>query len=84
MKKLPIGIQNRREIGEEEYFYVGKAPFEKQFAEGDKYCFLSRPRPVGKSLFLGTMKEAFSNNKRLFTGLYLEENEDWKKKYSVL
>jgi len=37
--------------------------------ENGGYYFLSRPRRFGKSLFLDTLKEAFSGNKELFKGL---------------
>lgn len=84
MKKLPIGIQNLREIREGGYYYVDKSPFVKELADGGKYYFLSRPRRFGKSLFLDTLKEAFSGNKKLFMGLFLEKNWDWPKKYPVI
>jgi hypothetical protein len=49
-----------------------------------KYYFLSRPRRFGKSLYLDTLAEAFSSNKKLFTGLDLYDKWDWSKKYPVL
>ncbi|WP_237698643.1 MULTISPECIES: ATP-binding protein [unclassified Hydrogenobaculum] len=49
-----------------------------------KYYFLSRPRRFGKSLFLDTLKEAFSGNKELFKGLYLYDNWDWEKRYPII
>ncbi|WP_297890106.1 AAA family ATPase, partial [Sulfurihydrogenibium sp.] len=84
MKKLPIGIQNLKEIVTEGYYYVDKTPFVKKLQEKGKYFFLSRPRRFGKSLFLDTLKEAFSGNKELFKGLYLYDNWDWDKKYPVI
>ncbi len=73
MKKLPIGIQNLKEIITEGYYYLDKTHFVKKLQEIGKYFFLSRPRRFGKSLFLDTLKEAFSGNKDLFKGLYLIE-----------
>jgi Holliday junction resolvase-like predicted endonuclease len=84
MKKLPIGIQNLKEIITEGYYYVDKTHFVKKLQEKGKYFFLSRPRRFGKSLFLDTLKEAFSGNKDLFKGLYLYDNWDWSKKYPVI
>jgi len=83
MKKLPIGIQTLSKIIEENYYYVDKTAFVKKL-EGGGYYFLSRPRRFGKSLFLDTLKEAFSGNKELFKGLYLYDNWDWSKKYPVV
>jgi Protein of unknown function (DUF1703)./Predicted AAA-ATPase. len=57
--------------------------FVKKLEEGG-YYFLSRPRRFGKSLFLDTLKEAFSGNKELFKGLYLYDNWDWEKRYPII
>ncbi len=84
MRKLPIGIQNFKELRTENYYYVDKTQFVKQLVEGGKYYFLSRPRRFGKSLFLDTLKQAFLGNKLLFEGLYLEKNWDWNRKYPVI
>ena len=84
MRKLPIGIQNFKELRTENYYYVDKTLFVKQLLEGGKYYFLSRPRRFGKSLFLDTLKQAFLGNKPLFEGLYLEKNWDWNIKYPVI
>lgn len=84
MKKLPIGIQSFKEIRWENYYYVDKTQFVKKLSETGKYFFLSRPRRFGKSLFLDTLKEAFSGNRELFKGLYLYDKWDWDKKYPVI
>jgi len=84
MKKLPIGIQSFEEIRTENYYYVDKTPFVKKLVDEGKYYFLSRPRRFGKSLFLDTLKQAFLGKKELFTGLYLENNWDWGKRYPVV
>jgi len=82
MKYLPIGIQTFKDIIEGGFYYVDKTHFIPKLTS--KYYFLSRPRRFGKSLFLDTLKEAFSGNKELFKGLYLYDNWDWNKKYPVL
>ncbi len=66
MKKLPIGIQNFREIREENYCYVDKTSYIEKLILSGKYYFLSRPRRFGKSLLVDTIKELFSGSKSLF------------------
>ncbi|ACG57644.1 protein of unknown function DUF1703 [Hydrogenobaculum sp. Y04AAS1] len=82
MKLLPIGIQTFRDIIEGGFYYVDKTHFIPKLTS--KYYFLSRPRRFGKSLFLDTLKEAFSGNKELFKGLYLYDHWNWGKKYPVI
>jgi len=83
MKLLPIGIQTFEKIRNSNYYYVDKTMFVKKLEDGG-YYFLSRPRRFGKSLFLDTLKEAFSGNKELFKGLYLYDNWNWEKRYPVI
>jgi len=83
MKLLPIGIQTFEKIRNSNYYYVDKTVFVKKLENGG-YYFLSRPRRFGKSLFLDTLKEAFSGNKELFKGLYLYDNWDWNEKYPII
>jgi len=49
---------------------VAKTYFNEKLTQG-KYFFLNCPRKFGKPLFLDTIKEAFSGNKKLFEGLYI-------------
>ena len=48
MRKLPIGIQNFKELRTENYYYVDKTLFVKQLVEGGKYYFFTEPG--GKAL----------------------------------
>jgi Predicted AAA-ATPase. len=82
MKFLPIGIQTFKDIIEGGFYYVDKTHFIPKLTS--KYYFLSRPRRFGKSLFLDTLKEAFSGNKELFKGLYLYDNWNWEKRYPII
>lgn len=66
MKKLPIGIQNIKEILLEGQLYVDKTGLIKDLIDSGKYFFMSRPRRFGKSLFLSTLEQIFSGNKELF------------------
>ena len=79
MKKLPIGIQNIREILEEGYVYVDKTSFAHQLIKTGKHYFMSRPRRFGKSLFLDTLKEIFKGNKELFKHCIIYQSDyDWQ------
>ena len=82
--RLPIGIQNLREIIEDKCAYVDKTPFIEALLASGKYYFLSRPRRFGKSLFLDTLKEFFEGNEKLFKNLYIHDKWDWNKQYPVV
>ena len=83
-RKLPLGIQNLREIREGGYYYVDKTGIATDLVEQGKYFFLSRPRRFGKSLFLDTLKEMFEGNVKLFKGLAAENQWNWGVKYPVI
>ena len=83
-RKLPIGIQNFREIREEDYYYVDKTGFARHLIEQGKYYFLSRPRRFGKSLLIDTLAELFAGNEPLFQGLAIHPHWDWTIRYPVI
>ncbi len=84
MKMLPIGISTLEKMIHDDCVYIDKTQFVARLSKGSGYYFLSRPRRFGKSLLVDTLKQAFSGNKKLFKGLYLEENWDWSKSYPVI
>ncbi|MDL1963249.1 MAG: AAA family ATPase [Deltaproteobacteria bacterium] len=85
VKRLPIGIQTFSKIREGGYCYVDKTNLIYQLAHSSgEYYFLSRPRSFGKFLLVSTLKAAFSGQKELFMGLYLEKNWDWDIEYPVI
>ncbi len=85
MKRLPIAQTVFHRIIEENYLYVDKTKFIKDLDDGGHtYYFLSRPRHFGKSLFIDTLKAAYSGKEELFKGLYLEKNWYWSKKHPVV
>ncbi len=84
MLKLPIGIQNLRQIIEDSCAYVDKTSFIPKLISGGKYYFLSRPRRFGKSLFLDTLKEVFEGNEDLFHNLYIHDKWDWSRRHPVI
>jgi hypothetical protein len=78
-KKLPIGIQDFREIIENGYLYVDKTREIYPLLEGNgKYFFFSRPRRFGKSLLVSILKEIFQGQRQLFKGLWIEDKLNWK------
>ena len=69
-RSLPVGIQTFSRIREEGYYYVDKTGYARRLAEeGGGRFFLSRPRRVGKSLFVDTARELYEANWPLFRGL---------------
>jgi len=84
MKRLPLGIQTFSKLILDNHYYVDKTEFIYKLAQKGTYFFLSRPRRFGKSSFLNTLREAYSENEDLFRGLFLEKNWDWSKKHPVI
>ncbi|MCP5158854.1 MAG: AAA family ATPase [Gammaproteobacteria bacterium] len=82
--KLPIGIQNLREMRTQGYAYVDKTPHIARLVDEGKYYFLSRPRRFGKSLLVDTLACAFAGERALFAGLYLDTHWDWERRYPVV
>ena len=83
-RKLPTGIQNFREIREDDCYYVDKTAFIRRLVDEGKHYFLSRPRRFGKSLFLDTLKELFEGSEALFEGLDVHGGWDWSVRHPVL
>ena len=83
-RRLPIGIQNFRQLREEGYYYADKTPQIRRLIEGGKHCFLSRPRRFGKSLLLDTIKELFEGSEELFRNLDLHSRHDWTRRHTVV
>ncbi|ACB34602.1 protein of unknown function DUF1703 [Leptothrix cholodnii SP-6] len=84
-RKLPIGIQNLREIREGGHYYVDKSGLAIDLIESSgKAFFLSRPRRFGKSLLVDTFKELFEGNRALFEGLAAETRWDWSRRHPVI
>jgi len=85
MKKLPIGLQNFKEIIERGYLYVDKTRQVFDLIDRGKLYFLSRPRRFGKSMLISILTYIFEGKKELFEGLYIAENTDYNwKAYPVL
>ena len=84
MKKLPIGIQNFKEIIEGDHVYIDKTQYIYNLLNTVKYCFLSRPRRFGKSLLLDMIAELLSGDKELFKGLLIYNSDYSFTRYPVV
>ena len=84
LKKLPLGIQNFKEIVDGDYVYADKTQYIYNLINDAKYYFLSRPRRFGKSLLLDTIAEVFSGDKELFKGLRIYNSDYTFKKHPVI
>jgi len=69
MESLPTGMQDFKEIIENNYIYVDKTEYIHKIARTGKFYFLSRPRRFGKSLLVNTIEELFKGNKKIKTNL---------------
>ena len=83
-KTVGIGIQNFDKIIENQYFYIDKTSFIKEWWEsGDDVTLITRPRRFGKTLNMSMVEEFFSIDyaKRgdLFQGLSIWKEEKFRK-----
>ena len=88
--KIPYGIKDFKRIREEGYYYVDKTAFIRKMEARDSFVFFVRPRRMGKSLFVETLRCYYdarekANFKKLFGGLDIGENPtENANKYHVL
>ncbi len=77
MYKMPLGVENFRDLVEGGYAYVDKTYFIKELLDnGIPVTLLIRPRRFGKTLTLSMVKEFFDINnkdKNIFEGLKIAE-----------
>jgi len=83
-KKLPLGLQDFREIIEGGYKYIDKTEYVYRLCSSGKYYFLSRPRRFGKSITVSVLHELYSGSQELFKGLWIEDKWDWSKRHPVI
>jgi hypothetical protein len=77
-KKLPIGIDDYQKLAEQEYIYIDKSLFIKEFwHDGSEVILITRPRRFGKTVTLSMVKYFFElsaiSKKHLF-----EQSLIWK------
>ena len=77
MYKMPLGVENFRDLVEKGYAYVDKTYFIKELLDnGIPVTLLTRPRRFGKTLTLSMVKEFFdvkNRDKNVFHGLKIDE-----------
>ena len=80
MKKIPISIEDFKELITDNYFYIDKTKFiEEIFNDGAKVKLFTRPRKFGKTLNMSMLKNFFDirgaeENKKLFDSLYIKNS----------
>ena len=82
-KTVAIGIQSFDKIIEENYFYIDKTSFIKEWWEcGDDVTLITRPRRFGKTLNMSMLEHFFSvqyaDRGDLFEGLSIWEEEKYR------
>lgn len=84
VRTVGIGIQNFFKIIENNYFYVDKTPFIKEWWEsGDEVTLNTRSRRFGKTMNMSMLETFFSveyaDRAELFEGLSIWEEEKYRK-----
>lgn len=89
-RNVAIGIQNYSEVIENNYFYIDKTAFIKEWWEsGDSVTMIIRPRRFGKTLNMSMTEQFFSvdyaGRSDLFEGMRIwEEGTDSGKRWLLL
>ncbi len=83
-RTVAIGVQNFETIIRNDYFYVDKTGFIKEWWEnGDSVTLIARPRRFGKTLNMNMLEMFFSNQykkqEELFQNLEIWKDEEMKK-----
>ena len=83
-KRIAIGIQDFEELRKENYFYIDKTAFIKEWWEsGDHTTLITRPRRFGKTLNMSMLEKFFSleyaDHGDLFQGLSIWKEEKYQK-----
>ena len=82
-KTVAIGIQSFERLVKENYFYIDKTDFIREWWEsGDDVTLIARPRRFGKTLNMSMLEAFFSveyaGRSDLFEGLSIWENEKYR------
>lgn len=82
--KLPVGIEDFREIRRQGFYYVDKTRLIEQLLDSwGKVNLFTRPRRFGKTLNMSMLRYFFEigADKTLFDGLYISQNEQFCEEY---
>ena len=89
--KLPMGIENFKEIRTKDFYYIDKTGLIRDFLENfGKVNLFTRPRRLGKTLNMSMLKYFFEigNNSALFDGLAISREkalcENYMGKFPVI
>ena len=89
--KLPVGIEDFKEIRQEEFYYIDKTKLLEQLLEKwGKVNLFTRPRRFGKTLKMSMLRYFFEigTDESLFDGLYIKNNkkicEEYMGKFPVI
>ena len=82
-RTVAIGVQSFEKIRENNYFYIDKTSFIKEWWEsGDEVTLITRPRRFGKTLNISMLEQFFSvdyvGRSDLFEGLSIWEEETYQ------
>lgn len=76
--KLPVGIEDFKEIRQEEFYYIDKTKLLEQLLEKwGKVNLFTRPRRFGKTLNMSMLRYFFEigTDESLFDGLYIKKDK---------
>lgn len=82
--KLPVGIEDFREIRRLGFYYIDKTKLIEQLLENwGKVNLFTRPRRFGKTLNMSMLRYFFEigAEKTLFDGLYISQNKQFCEEY---
>ena len=83
-RKLPVGIENFKDIRSEEFYYIDKTVMIRDLLNGwGKVNLFTRPRRFGKSLNMSMLKSFFElgSDAGLFEGLDIAEETELCREY---
>ena len=79
MKKIPVGIENFKEIIDDQYYYIDKTELINNVMN-EKLVFYTRPRRFGKTLNMSMLYYFFSHKEKdnayLFDGLNVSKDKE--------
>ena len=82
--KLPVGIEDFKEIRRQGFYYIDKTKLIEQLLDNwGKVNLFTRPRRFGKTLNMSMLRCFFDigADKTLFEGLYISQNEQFCEEY---